>query len=72
MQTACAMFGTCVCGVAVRNDKDIFTANFCGDITMHYVSGRTNRNNYIEAQLCDDTHMVIENIHERIYKVLIF
>jgi len=56
---------TCNCGVVVRNDDALFTANFCGTIT----TGTNNENSisslpenrYIEKVKCDDKYMTVVN-----------
>jgi len=56
---------TCNCGVVVRNDDALFTANFCGRITTgtnnnNFISSLpTNR--YIERIKCDDKDMTVVN-----------
>ncbi|XP_033763405.1 uncharacterized protein LOC117344686 [Pecten maximus] len=52
---------TCNCGLAVRNKKARFVANFCSARIGWLVSDVTRSNRYIEGSFCDDTHMAIEN-----------
>ncbi|XP_033729966.1 von Willebrand factor D and EGF domain-containing protein-like, partial [Pecten maximus] len=52
---------TCNCGVAVRNNRDLFVVNFCRASIGWTVNTGTKSNRYIEKSFCDDSAMTIQN-----------
>ncbi|XP_021375788.1 von Willebrand factor D and EGF domain-containing protein-like [Mizuhopecten yessoensis] len=54
------IWGSCICGIAIRNQDAVFIINLCRNMVgSPWISGSSNTNRYIEMRACDDTHMTV-------------
>ncbi|XP_060080899.1 von Willebrand factor D and EGF domain-containing protein-like [Ylistrum balloti] len=55
-------WGSCICGVAIRNQDSVFIINLCREMVGQtpWISS-ANVNRYIEMRACDDTRMTVES-----------
>jgi hypothetical protein len=71
LRTLCRHRRTCNCGIAIRSHDSLFVVGTCNVIsTEFYASGRRYPN--MTYSMCDNKHMIIEQISDIQYKVSIF